>query len=144
LSCERGRRCTPTEGGPISLAGTMEQEVQGRTSPTEVGTWATELISLSLSGLVLGNTLTLMLDPLHSSTGVTSIVPVGDDRESLFSIDSFFDIFVELRLDTPTPLQTTRGPIHVSLVVPEPSSLALLAGGLIALASRRRRKAASG
>jgi PEP-CTERM motif len=128
--------------GPISLSGTMEQEVHGRTSPTELGTWATELISLSLSGPVLGHTLTLMLDPLHSSTGVTSIVPLGDNGETLFRIDSFFDVFVELTLDTPTPLHTTRGPIRASLV-PEPSTLALLAGALVAFASRRPRKAAS-
>jgi hypothetical protein len=128
--------------GPLSLSGTMKQEVHGRTSPSELGTWATELVSLSLSGSVLGHTLTLTLDPLHSSTGITSMVALGDEGESSFRIDSFFDVFVELMLDTPTPLHTTRGPIHASLV-PEPSSLALLASVLVALASRRRHKAAS-
>jgi hypothetical protein len=131
--------------GPIALSGTIEQEVLGRTDPSATGTWATELVTLSLSGSLLGFPLTLALDPSQSSTGVTSIVSVGQQNDQAFRIDSFFDIFVELRLDSPTPLSTTRGPIHASLVspAPEPAALVLLAGGLIACAAWRRRRAAS-
>jgi len=127
---------------PISLSGTIEQEVLGRTDPGATGTWATELLALSLSGSALGFPLTLALDPSQPSTGVTSIVPVGQQNE--FRIDSFFDVFVELTLGTPTPLHTTRGPIRASLLspVPEPSTLALLAGGLVACAAWRRRTGA--
>jgi hypothetical protein len=130
---------------PISLTGTIEQEVLGRTDPAATGTWATELVALSLSGSVLGFPLTLTLDPSQPSTGVTSIVPLAQENDQTFRIDSFFDIFVELRLETPTPLSTRRGPVRVSLVspVPEPSSLALLAGGLVALVAWRRRQDAS-
>lgn len=130
--------------GPLSLTGTIEQEVLGRTDPAATGTWDTELVALSLSGSVLGFPLTLTLDPSHPSTGVTSIVPIGPENDREFRIDSFFDIFVELKLATPTPLSTTRGPVRVSLVspVPEPSALALLAGGLVAVAAWRRRTVA--
>lgn len=126
---------------PISLSGLMVQEVHGRLDPADTGTWATDLVTLSLTGSVLGFPLTLMLDPAHLSTGFTSIVPAEiPGRTDLFRIDSFFDIFVALELNTggPQPLRTTRGPIHAS-IVPEPSSLVLLAGGLVAFASRRRR-----
>jgi hypothetical protein len=129
--------------GPISLSGTMGQEVLGRTDAEAVGTWDTELTSLSLTGTLLGFPLTLGLDPAHTSTGTTSIVPLESENEPLFLIDSFFDIFVELKLASPVPLSTTRGPIAVALV-PVPASLALLAGGFIAWAAWRWRASASG
>ena len=81
--------------GPVHLSGVLEQEVLGRTFSTETGSWATDLIALSLSGPVLGHTLTLTLDPAQLSTGATSITPIGE----LFRIDSFFDVFVDLSLE---------------------------------------------
>jgi hypothetical protein len=127
--------------GPISLTGTMEQEVLGRTFATELGTWETELVALSLSGPVLGRTLTLMLDASTPSTGETSIEPSGSGGGEQFRIDSFFDVFVELSLDTTPPLVTTRGPIRASLVaLPEPGTAALLGLGLAGLAWQRWRR----
>lgn len=125
--------------GPVILSGTMEQEVLGRTFATQLGAWQADLIALSLSGPVLGHTMTLMLDASTPSTGNTSIVDVSNQNELAYRIDSFFDVFVELRLDTIPPLVTTRGPLRVSLVS-EPGSLALLGLGLAGLAWGRRRK----
>ena len=129
--------------GPISLSGTMGQEVFGRTDAEATGTWDTELTSLSLTGTLLGFPLTLGLDPAHTSTGTASIVPLGSESDPLFRIDSFFDIFVELKLASPVPLSTTRGPIAVALVS-VPASLVLLAGGFVAWAAWRWRASASG
>ncbi len=124
--------------GPITLTGTVEEEVLGRTFSTQTGSWNTELLSLALSGPVLGHTLTLGLG-VPPSTGMASIQPVGVNQGEAFRIDSFFDIFVDLTLDSTPPLHTTRGPLHAELVAaPEPASLVLLVGGVLGLAAARR------
>jgi len=103
------------------------------------GRWTDELLALSLSGSVLGDTLTVTLASSPSSDGTTSIVPSGGE----FAINSFFDVFTELSLDSIPPLNATPGEIQVTAVepVPEPASLALLAVPLLMLAAmcwRRR------
>ncbi len=128
--------------GSLSLVGTIEQRVLGRTTSTDVGTWATELLGLTLSGSVMGTTLNVALDPSHPSTGQTSITSIGTLEEPAYRVDSFFDIFVDLTLEATTPLHTTRGPIRVT-AAPEPGSLALAAGALATVAWRRRRTLAA-
>jgi hypothetical protein len=130
--------------GPLTLTGTVEQEVLGRTFETETGTWTTDLVSLSLSGPVLGHTLTLALDPSQTSSGTTSIVPLSDGT---FRINSFFDVFVELTIDTNTPLHASRGPIELTLspvvAVPERSTWAMMILGFAGvgfMAYRRKSK----
>jgi len=125
--------------GPITLSGTVEQLVLGRTSATQTGTWNTELLAMLLTGPVLGNTLTLVLGSTPS-IGMASIEPIA---EELFRIDSFFDIFVQLSLDSVPPLNATRGPIHAELApagVPEPSVVTLLAAALLGLVGVRWRR----
>jgi len=126
--------------GPVNLSGTLEEEIFGRTSPSALGIWATELLALSLSGPVLGHTLTLTLDSAVPSTGFSSITAEGGQAVR-FRIDSFFDVFVELSLDTIPPLSTTRGPLQLSLL-PEPSTWLLLLGGIAGLGCLRRRHSA--
>jgi hypothetical protein len=113
--------------GPVTLTGTVEEEVLGRTTSTQTGTWTNDLISLSLDGPVLGHTLTLGLDLSHTSSGTTSIMPLGDGT---FRINSFFDVFVELTLDRTPPLTVDRGPLELVLspvaAVPEFSTWAMM------------------
>ncbi len=128
--------------GPVQLSGSFEQEVLGRTFSTETGSWTTDVVGLSLSGPVLGNTLTSTMDPSQSSTGTTSITPMGP----VFRIDSFFDVFVELSLNSVPPLNAQRGPIEVVATTPLPAALPLFATGLGAmglLGWRRKRKSAA-
>lgn len=127
--------------GPITLSGTVEELVLGRMSSTQTGTWSTKLLEMSLTGPVLGDTLTLVLGSTPS-TGVTSIEPIADD---LFRIASFFDIFVQLSLDRDPPLTAMRGPIRAELApagVPEASVVALLAAALLGLVGTRGRRRA--
>jgi hypothetical protein len=124
---------------PVTLTGTLEETVLDRSGLFETGTFDTVLDSLSLSGPVLGHTLTLELDPSHTSGGEVSITEVGTNENiPHFKIDSFFDVFVELSLNGPDPLTTTRGPI-VATLAPEPASLVLLAPMLLGLVATRRR-----
>jgi hypothetical protein len=123
--------------GPISLSGTVEQEVVGRTTSTELGSWETDLLDLDLRGPVLGHTLMVGLDGSHTSSGLSAIEPAGNNKDG-FRISSFFDIFVELELDSVPPLSATRGPITVALI-PEPIGLLVLVPALLALAAFRRR-----
>jgi hypothetical protein len=131
--------------GPLTLTGTIEQEVLGRTTSTETGTWTTDLLSLSLGGPLMGHTLSLALDPSQTSSGTTSIAPLSDGT---FRIDSFFDVFVELSIDTVTPLHADRGPLELTLspvsAVPEPSTWTLLLLGFSSIGAityRRRKRA---
>jgi hypothetical protein len=130
--------------GTLNLTGTIAQEVVGRTSDTETGSWVDDITSLSLSGTLEGNPLDLTLDPadLSEDTGSTSITSLSggqnDGKESLYDISSFFDVFVELSYNNGA-LTTTRQ-ITGEIGVPEPASLTLLAAPLLALGVARRRR----
>ncbi len=126
--------------GPLLLTGSVEEQVLGRTFSTETGSWNTKLLSLALSGPLQGHTLSLGLGA-SDSTGTDSIDPIGG---GLYQIDSFFDVFVDLTLDTNTPLHATRGPVLLTLQptpVPAPAGLTLLAAPVLflSLAHWRRR-----
>jgi hypothetical protein len=123
--------------GPVDLTGTMNESVVGRTTDADTGYWDTDETALSVSGTALGNTLSMTQDPDNASTGGTSATSDGDGT---YLVNSFFDMFVDLSLGTAPPQTTQTGPIHFDVTVPEPSTLALLAAPLLALAFIRRRR----
>ena len=128
--------------GSLLLTGTVDMEILGRTFSTETGSWATKLLGLDLEGPALGHTVTLKLDSLSPSTGTATIDPITDTKQ--FLITSFFDVFADISLDANPPLHATReaqltlGGSAGSTSVPEPASIALLAGATVAMASARR------
>ncbi|HEY1299186.1 MAG TPA: PEP-CTERM sorting domain-containing protein [Stellaceae bacterium] len=123
--------------GTVSLTGTIDEDIAGRTGPNDTGTWSTGLDALDLSGSAFGVPLSVGLDPSNPTNGTTSITPVGSE----FLISSFFDVFAEITAMTPGgPLTVDRGPLHVELVpTPEPATLALLALPFAGLLWWRRR-----
>ncbi len=126
-----------TPAGTITLKGTIEQEVLDRQNAYDTGSWTDDLISMSLTGSLGLYTLTLGLNPAHTSAGTSSITQDG----AFFSVNSFFDVFAELTLNTPIPLETTPGPVVASINgVPEPATVTLLAAPLLAMAVLRRRR----
>lgn len=103
------------------------------------GTFQTEMLSMSVFLGTSSGQFMLRESPTLASLGQTTITPVGGGN---FQINSFFDIFTELSVDSgQTWIPSSTGPGHVVLV-PEPGTVMLMAlglGGLIIL--RRRAKA---
>lgn len=127
--------------GPFSLTGTVEELVLGRTSDTELGSWTTDLVTLSLSGPVLGHTLVATQDSANPSTGVTSIQAIAVGNQQRFRIDSFFDVFIDVSLEG-TGLSASVGPITVE-AVPEPPAWTLMILGFAGLAFAGRSRIAA-
>ncbi|MFH1730043.1 MAG: hypothetical protein ABIF82_00150 [Planctomycetota bacterium] len=126
--------------GPVATAVTLTGPVQTvvtnrRLSTT--GTFATEIVSMSLSGNVGGMLIEIREHEEEASTGQTDITDLGG---GLYHIDSFFDVFTELSVDGgATWMPDLAGPVHVALgpIIPEPAGLGLV--GLALLAVRRKR-----
>ena len=124
--------------GPLDLSGTISEEIVGRGSDTDTGTWTTDLTALSLTGQALGHTLDLTLG--GASSGTTSVIPLGENK---FQVTSFLNVFVDLTLEG-TGLTADVGPVQENLEpVDEPAGLALFAVPLLALIAVRLRARAS-
>ncbi len=131
--------------GSVALTGTVDETVLGRTSDSETGSFNTLITGLQLTGnLVLpgssldGATLLATLDGSQTSGGTTTITPVG----SLFRIDSFFDVFIDVSIpDTPYS-RSGIGPIPLVAVAPEPSTWAMMLIGFAGLGLAGWRRAA--
>jgi PEP-CTERM motif len=127
---------------PFELTGIVDVTVFGRTSDSELGTFATQMTSMDLTGTVGGHSVEVMLDPSQSSTGSTTITDISGGNMTLFRIDSFFDIFTEISLDHGPFMAQTDGPTVVTLTSPEPSTMIMFIGAGLAAPfyAWRRRK----
>jgi hypothetical protein len=114
-------------------------DITYRVSPgNTTGSWDTEMVSMSLVSQVPGGPLVEMrASPLLPSPGE---IVVSDLPDGTFQIDSFFDIFTEIRVDGGSfnpAASSTR--IVMDAQVPEPASLAIFASGAALLLHKKRR-----
>ena len=136
------------QNGPGQAFGICQTVVHGKYDAVGneniTGTFQTEMLQLNLQGGTLPPGVMIRESPTLQSTGVTSVQNIGG---GLYKIDSFFDVFTELSIDggqTWMPGSDTLGgppsPGHVTLV-PEPTSMSLLAAGFVGMMGfiRRRR-----
>ena len=102
-----------------------------------LGTFATEIVSMSLSGMYAGTPVEVRQSPIFESLGGATITNIGG---GLYHIDSFFDVFTELSVDGgATFMPGLEGSVHTYSIVPEPTSMALLMWiGLMALLGGRK------
>ena len=125
---------------PISASGpfgSVETLVVGKIGNV-TGSFDTEMLSLNLSGVGPGGPFMIRESPTLPSLGHTSIADIGG---GLYQIDSFFDVFTELSIDGGISwMPSTNGAAHMELI-PEPTSLSLLAAGFVGMMGfiRRRR-----
>ena len=118
--------------GPITLTGPVQVLTIGRALST-TGTFDTEMISMSLSANTPLGLLEVREDPGRLTLGITEITDLGG---GLYHIDSFFDVFTEMRVGG-GPWMPSDYSTHMFLI-PEPATLSLLALGGLALLRRKK------
>ena len=119
---------------PVEMMGPVQTLVLGKMGNT-TGTFDTEMLSMSLTGMTPLGPLMVRESPTLPSLGRTSITDIGG---GMYHIDSFFDVFTELSLDGGQSWIPSQGPTRVNLC-PEPASLALAGLAAIGTLTRRRR-----
>ncbi len=121
--------------GTVTMTGAMTVMVSSYTDG-QMGLFATEIVSMSLSGVSPIGPIQIQEDPGIASAGQTDITNLGG---GLYDIDSFFDVFTELSVDGGTIWQAdTMAPARLTFV-PEPATLCLVGLGALAVLRRRRR-----
>jgi len=120
-----------TGSGPVSV-------IVSNYAPGDLGTFNTQMTQLDLTFPALPGA-EIRVSPTIPTTGQTTISANGDGT---FHINSFFDVFTELSLDNGQTWMPSTGGAQVNLSpLPEPSTVTLLAIGLVGLAVRGLRRA---
>jgi len=120
-------------GGPIGIL------YAGRMTNMDLGTFTSRLTELDLTGTFNGHSIEVILNPMMSSSGPTTVEPAGSRfPDGEFRITSFFDVFAEISIDhgafVPGPERT------FTLMTPEPGSISLLALGVLGVLGKLRQR----
>lgn len=124
--------------GPVAMSGFIVALEVNRA--TETGTFDTEMIQLSLSGLSAAGPLMIRESPTLLSPGQLTISDLGGGQ---YMMDSFFDVFTELSVDGGKLWYPSNGSTRFQLPgeeVPEPATLPVAASALALLAAVLRRR----
>ena len=129
-----------TLSGSVSLSGTIDSHLDGRSDGSDYGTFNSSMPGLDLSGTIGSYSGELKLDPSQ----VPPITPTEIDAPvgGVFSITSFFDVFTELSLDGGTTFTPATGQTTLNLVQsPEPGTLMMgLTGAAVLLLFLRKQR----
>ena len=118
---------------PLQLNGVMEVIARDKAGSTK-GTFDTEIVAMTLTGLVGSDPVEVRESPTASSQGSMYI---ADSGGGWYFIDSFFDVFTELSVDggnTWIAQEPTSSQIYLW---PEPGTITLIGLGSLALLRRR-------
>jgi hypothetical protein len=126
--------------GPMAASGPATVRITGTGLVGGIRSFDTEMLQLNISGGTLPGGVMLRESPTLASLGGHSITQVSGGN---YTIDSFFDIYTELSVDsgnTWMPAIGLQGPSYMHVVMtPEPATMTLLGlGSLVALIRRRR------
>ncbi len=90
-----------------------ELSVEVPSDYSRTNTFATEIVSMSLTGDVGGTPIMIRENPRLTSSGETRITDLGG---GMYDIDSFFDVFTEISIDGGKNWIPSTDPIHLELV----------------------------
>jgi len=125
---------------PYSLTGPVDVTTFGNVGIT-TGTFAEQMTSMDLTGMVAGHSVEIVLDPTQATMGSSMITdlgagPLGPD---LYNITSFFDVFTELSIDGGAFAPGSGGVVMSLQTIPEPGTwIMYLMAGLIVPAAYAR------
>jgi len=122
--------------GNLSMGGPIGIFYSGRTSDSQLGTFTSTLTELNLTGMFNGHSIAIMLG-IPPSSGPTTISQDGSE----FLVSSFFDVFAEVSIDGGPFMQ---GPERTFNLVPEPSTVSVMALGLAGVAASGLRRRVGG
>ncbi len=102
---------------PVTLTGPVTVVVFGKTG-NATGTFQTEILSMSLTGNVGGIPIEIRESPGLAASGQTSITDLGGGE---WQIDSLFDVFTEVSVNSGPFQPQTNGPGRMELVPVNPA-----------------------
>jgi hypothetical protein len=97
---------------PITLTGPVTTRAYGKAGNTS-GLYDTEMLSMSLTGMVGATKVEIQESPTLQSLGQVDIADLGG---GLWQIDSFFDVFTELSIDDGPWMPQTSAAARIVLV----------------------------
>jgi len=121
--------------GSVSAPGTLDIKYFGRNFTTPTGTFNAEMTNFDFLGSFSGIPFEFKRNPSHTSTGVTTIVPLPGSE---FQVSSFFDIFAELSIDNGPFIPGPERRTDLTGTIPEPATAGLAFLGLGAVFFVRR------